>query len=91
MYKPPFDEVLKQLRNHQGETFPTKTNLEFTYRIDDLAFYPSRTKYRIPISELKKAYNLVPFDGPGKVNSLVRGPAYLWAVLHDSRIRRGEW
>ena len=42
-------------------------------------------------SDFGIALELVPFDGPGRVNKLVRGPAYRWAVLHDRRIRQQDW
>jgi alpha-beta hydrolase superfamily lysophospholipase len=31
----------------------------------------------------------VPLDGPGLINHIARGPAYVWAVLHDPRITLG--
>jgi len=30
-----------------------------------------------------------PLEGPGAINRLVQGPAYVWAVLHDQRISSG--
>jgi len=86
-----FLEVWKRIKAHQGEKFHTKTGLEFTYNIKENGFFPSRTEYRISQSDVEKAYKLVPFDGPGVVNDIVRGPAYLWAVLHDTRIRKNDW
>lgn len=32
--------------------------------------------YRISQSDFKKAYDYVPFDGPGIINWTVRGPSY---------------
>ena len=87
----PFNEVYKRIKAHQGQIFLTKTGLEFKYTINGNGFYPSRTQYRISISDIEKAYRMVPFDGPGVVNDIVRGPAYLWAVLHDKRIRQDDW
>ena len=91
MNKPGFREVFSRIKAYQNELFHTKTGLEFSYSIDGNGFYPSRTTYRISISDIKKAYELVPFEGPGVVNAIVRGPAYLWAVLHDPRIRENNW
>ena len=28
---------------------------------------------------------MVPIPGPGSINRIVQGPAYVWAVLHDDR------
>lgn len=86
-----FRSVWERIVAHAGETFRTKRNLEFTYHVDRDDFYQSRTKYRISRSDFTKAYQNVPLDGPGAINTEVRGPAYVWAVLHDRRISRGEW
>jgi len=72
-------------------TFHTITGKELTYEVDDDGFYPSRTNYRISKNDFIRACKLVPIDGPGKINKIVRGPAYIWAVLHDKRISMGEW
>ena len=87
----PFEEIWRRIVTHEGEIFRTKTGLEFTYRIDGEGFYPSRTNYRISKTDFRKAYEIVPIDGPGVINDIVRGPAYVWAVLHDQRISLGEW
>ena len=86
-----FYEVMERIKAQQGERFHTKTGLEFTYDIRENGFFPSRTEYRISLSDIEKAFSLVPFDGPGVVNDIVKGPAYLWAVLHDKRIRENDW
>jgi hypothetical protein len=91
MPKPSFAEIWSRITAHTGQTFHTKTGLEFTYTIDGKTFHPSRTHYNISITNFRKAYELVPLEGPGKINDLVRGPSYVWAVLHDPRISRGEW
>lgn len=86
-----FDAIWLRIEMHVGEVFRTKTDLEFTYDVDQTAFFPSRTKYRISKSDFETAYNLVPYDGPGLLSRRIRGPSYVWAVLHDSRIRRSDW
>jgi len=88
---PSFNEIWNRIVAHQGETFRTKTGKPFTYQIDSNYFLPSRTNYRIIKNDLETAFADVPFDGPGKINWRVRGPAYIWAVLHDPRIRRDNW
>lgn len=89
--RPYFDEVWSRIIKHAEDTFHTKTGLEFTYTTDKDGFYPSRTQYRISKHDFQKAYVLVPFKGPGVINNLIRGPAYVWAVLHDKRISLGMW
>ncbi|GGY04181.1 hypothetical protein GCM10007160_34800 [Litchfieldella qijiaojingensis] len=75
----------------KGQDFETKTGKPFTYDIVGDVFHPSRTDYNISKADFRKALALVPFDGPGEINTIVRGPAYVWAVLHDKRIRRSDW
>jgi len=88
---PRIDEVWARLKRHEGETFETRRGLPFTYTISGAVFQVNRTRYNIPQSEFAKALALVPLEGPGKINDLVRGPAYVWAVLHDARIRMQDW
>jgi len=86
-----FEEIWSRIVAHEGETFHTITDKPFTYEIEGAGFYPSRTDYRISESDFRKAYQMVPIDGPGVIHRIVRGPAYVWAVLHDQRIVLGEW
>jgi hypothetical protein len=37
------------------------------------------------------AYRHVPLEGPGELAGLVRGQSYIWAILHDTRIRKKDW
>lgn len=84
--KPSINMIWNKLKKYQGETFETKTGKAFTYEILESTFQPSRTRYNIPLSDFAKALELVPIEGPGEINNLVRGPSYIWAVLHDRRI-----
>ena len=88
--KPSFEEVWKRILVHEGETFYTKTGKPFTYRVEKNSVIPDRTGYPLHKSNFKKAYMLVPLGGPGEINDIVRGPAYVWAILHDSRISKGK-
>lgn len=89
--QPSFETVWARIKALQGESFETKTGKLFTFEINGDVFRPSRTKYNISAADFRKALALVPFEGPGEVNNLVRGPAYVWAVLHDRRVRKQEW
>ena len=86
-----FQEIWTRIVAHPGQTFHTKTALEFTYEMEGDGFCPSRAAYRISKTDFETAYDMVPIDGPGVINNIVRGPAYVWAVLHDNRISSGEW
>jgi len=91
MPKPSFEQVWKRIAASEGKEFRTITNLPFTYELRGDSLCPSRTDYNISKKDFAKAYELVPIGGPGKINDLVRGPAYVWAILHDKRISLGEW
>ena len=86
-----FNEVWNRIVTHHGEAFYTKTGKLFTYQIDSNYFLPSRTNYRISKNDFEKAFADVPFNGPGDIKWSVRGPAYIWAILHDPRIRQDQW
>ena len=85
------DVIWLRLRSMEGEAFETKTGKPFTYEISGNIFHPSRTKYNIAKADFQKALDLVPIEGPGTISDLVRGSAYIWAVLHDHRVRRQDW
>ena len=91
MEKPPFTEVWNRVKAHRGERFHTITGLPFTYRVVRSNVIPDRTGYSLHRSNFEKAYRLIPIGGPGEINYLVRGPAYVWAILHDVRISKGDW
>ena len=91
MDKAPFSEIWQRIVSHAGETIKTTRGLPFTYEIRRDTFYPSRTNYQIAKSDFRKVYALVPLPGPGSISDLVRGPSYVWAVLHDRRISKGQW
>lgn len=91
MSNPLFEEIWDRIAAHAGQTFHTITGLPFTYKIRRNGFYPSRTNYRISKADFREAYQWVPIEGPGAFNEIVRGPSYVWAVLHDPRISLGQW
>ncbi len=91
MQKPCFGDIWKRIIACEGEEFRTSTGLPFTYNVNSNALCPSRTKYNIAKSNFAVAYDLVPIDSPGEITKLVRGPSYVWAILHDERISNGEW
>lgn len=80
-----------RINSLQGEEFKTKTGKPFTYEISGNTFEPSRTKYKITKVDFGKALAEFPLDGPGDISNLVRGSSYIWAVLDDPRVSKGEW
>lgn len=91
MTKPQFSEIWNRIVGLAGEVFHTKRGLEFTYRVSGNVVTTSRTQYQRSRADFETAYGMVPLPGPGEINELVRGPAYIWAVLHDERVARGTW
>ena len=89
--RPSIDDVWSRLKALEGRDFETKTGKPFSFEISGDVFHPSRTKYNIAKADFRRALDLVPCDGPGVINQVVRGPAYVWAVLHDKRVRRQDW
>lgn len=91
MAKPTIEVVWRKIAALEGETFHTTSGLEFQYRTAENTFFPSRTKYDISKSDFATVLEMAPLEGPGEVNNIVRGPSYIWAVLHDERIRGSDW
>lgn len=83
--------VWYRIKKLEGQELNTKTGLPFTFEVSGDVLRPSRTDYNISKSEFGKALDLVPFNGPGLVNDLVRGPAYVWAILHHPVVRGDDW
>jgi hypothetical protein len=88
---PPFEVIWARITALQGEQFSTITGLPFTYSVNGEGLFPSRTDYRLSRGDFETAYALVPIPGPGVINNDVRGPAYVWAILHDQRVSQGAW
>ena len=91
MPKPAFEEIWRRILKHEGEMFYTKTGKPFTYRVEKNNVIPDRTEFPLHKSNFEKAYAIVPIDGPGEISNVVMGSAYVWAILHDSRISKGNW
>ena len=81
------DVIWHKIISLEGEIFYTKTNKEFKYKINGKkSLTPSRTEYNISKTDFKKALDKIPLEGPGKINSIVRGPAYVYGILMDKRV-----
>jgi len=91
MATPSFPVVWARIAAHAGQRFSTKTGRPFVYAIERDALVTDRTDYPLAKTNFAEALKKVPFDGPGPIAQSVRGPAYVWAILHDARIRGNEW
>jgi hypothetical protein len=83
------DNLWANLQAHEGELFHTITGLPFTYRMDNGSLVPIRNgtpvKQSLTRQNFEKALGLLPFNSPGEINTAIRGPAYVYALLHDPR------
>ncbi len=87
----PFDELWERIRAHAGEFFKTEGGRWFTYQLEGDDLIPSQTEdLRIPRSDFELAFPMLPVPPP-KLNRFVKGPVYVWAILHDERVSAGRW
>lgn len=86
-----FPAVWARISAHAGQRFSTKTGRPFTYVIERDGLVTDRADYPLAKTNFADALKQVPFDGPGRIAQTIRGPAYVWAILHDSRIRASDW
>jgi hypothetical protein len=59
---------------------------DFTYSVVGDVLRTDRAKQNLSRSNFEKVLPLLPLPGPGQISNEVRGPAYVWAILHDKRI-----
>jgi hypothetical protein len=82
-----FDAVWQRIVAAAGKQFRTKRGLPFTHSISGTTVVPDRTGYPLHVSQFRIAFERMPVDGPGEINALVRGSAYVYAIMTDPRIR----
>lgn len=87
---PSIDAVWMRIANSEGETFQQIRGGEFTYVAESSHIKPDRTNQQIPRAHFEEALGLVPLENTVPVQHL-RGPSYIYAVLMDPRIRKGDW
>ena len=85
-----FEPVWARISAHAGAFFKTDAGRWFTYKIDGDLVLPSQSDAHIPRSDFELAFPLLPLPA-AKLNKFVKGPAYLFAILHDPRVSNGEW
>ncbi|HJQ87709.1 MAG TPA: hypothetical protein VJ820_09635 [Propionibacteriaceae bacterium] len=82
-----FEAVWARIRGCAGQEFRTVRGLPFTYTMSGDYVQPSRTNVELPKVHFRSAYDMMPLSGPGSINRLVMGPAYIFAILTDERIK----
>lgn len=83
-------EVWARIQAHAGEIFSQLRGGAFSYSVTADHVIPDRTNHQIPKSHFARALSLLPLDNTMAVQDL-RGPSYIYAILSDPRIRRGDW
>lgn len=76
-----------QIVKCQGFEIYKKNGDPFTYTVSGNILRTSCADQDLHRSNFEKAWPLMPgLSGPGQLSQLVRGPAYVWAILADRRI-----
>ena len=88
---PSIDEVWRQIEAHRSETFHTKSGLPLTYSVSGRTLTTDRSNFPLSATDFAKALESVPIESLTALSSEVRRPAYIWAILHDPRIRQADW
>ena len=92
MKKPRIDKVWPRIRGRAGEEFYTISQISFTYALRGREqIETTRTWVHIRRLDFERALEVVPCDGPSSLPSNVMGPSYVWAILHDKRIRLDDY
>lgn len=77
-----------KLQQNEGEEFRTVSGLPFTYEFKgENSIRVSRANQLISKSNFEKAMEYMPLKGPGEISKLVRGSAYVYALLTDERLQ----
>ena len=78
------ENVWEKIRKYAGESFYTKTGIPFTYHIRGDYIVLENTNRSIPKSQVEEALKI----DSSKVSDYSRfqGYAYLFGLVHDSRI-----
>lgn len=80
-----FQDIWCKIEKHAGEVFHTKDGTEFTYEVQGDQFIAAKGDQTISKSNFEEAYQSTDVD-PEEMVKIVKGPAYVWSVLHDKRI-----
>lgn len=88
---PGIDEIWERIKKYEGEEFNTSSGLPFTYEVSGEVLRTNRAHQNLPASQFAKALVRVPIEKPREIVNDIRGPAYVWAILHDPRIRQNDW
>jgi len=85
------DIIWDRIVANQGQVFYLAKGQPFTYEVAGKALIPNTTNVKIHKSQFAKALEKLPFEKVSDVPANVFGPSYVYAILMDPRIRKGEW
>ncbi len=95
--KPDIDTIWQRVRQHEGEVFHLKGGGAFIYEVDDLRLlisrptFAERKQWTVTQPRLAEALPGVPYERPGAIKTDSYGRSYIWGLLHDPRIRKGDY
>ncbi len=86
-----FEQIWENIIRYSGQKiFKTKRGEPFSYSINNNIVITNRTDQGIRKRNFLIAYDMWPLDGPGKINNIIRGSSYVWAILNDDRISQSK-
>ena len=83
-------DVWSRIESHAGEDFKLIGGKIFQYEVPGNYLRPIGRVRHLSKSNFAKALDRLPFENTGSVRDL-QGPSYVFAILMDDRIRRGDW
>ena len=86
-----FETVWERILDGERAFFRTHQGVLFTYRVHDGFVHPSHSDQAIPKHDFETVFPLLPVRPPQKIAKHVAAYPYVWAILHDGRISRGDW
>jgi hypothetical protein len=87
---PEIDEVWSRIESHAGERFELLRGGSFSYEVNGAHLLPVGRARSLSKTNFANGLSRVPLDNTTSVRDL-QGPSYVYAILMDRRIRRGDW
>ena len=82
------EQVWRNVKAHEGETFFTKTGKKFTYHMTDRLVVLENTNRNIPIGNFEKAIGIANPSVVAFQKMNLQGPSYIYGIITDERIRK---
>jgi hypothetical protein len=83
------DEIWRNILKNEGNTFYTKTGIDFLYSVNGNSLYPKpsngSTIFPITKTTLEDAMELMPLRNTVPLQKY-KAPSYIYAILTDKRI-----